>query len=134
MPKGNPNPQLHLENLKPFPPGRSANPGGRPKRLPISDRYRDHAEQILPERIRAQFDLPKDATWGDMIVLSQFMQAAKGKTDATREIREAIEGKALQRLRLEGADAGPVQIEEMSEEDLDKRIAELEERILKRTR
>lgn len=30
--KGNPNPELHPENLKPFPKGVSGNPSGRPKR------------------------------------------------------------------------------------------------------
>ena len=33
MPKGNPNPKLHPENLKPCRPGETHNPNGRPKKL-----------------------------------------------------------------------------------------------------
>ena len=33
MPKGNKNPQLHPENLKPCRPGETHNPNGRPKKL-----------------------------------------------------------------------------------------------------
>ena len=33
MPKGNPNPKLHPENLKPCKPGETHNPNGRPRKL-----------------------------------------------------------------------------------------------------
>ena len=41
--------------------------------------------------------LPRGATHGDAIALARARQAINGKTDAAREIREAIEGKSAQR-------------------------------------
>jgi Family of unknown function (DUF5681) len=53
-----------------FRPGRSGNPGGRPRRLPISERYLETSEKRLPEEIRLQLEdklkmsLPKEITFG----------------------------------------------------------------------
>jgi len=96
------NPKGTPRNLKPFPRGVSGNPGGRPKKRPISDRYAELTEVLLPERDRIKHGLPKGATYGDALALSVFKAALKGRTDAAREIREAIEGKAPQRI-----EAGP---------------------------
>jgi hypothetical protein len=52
---------------------------------------------VLPDEIRMALSLPAGATHGDAIALAQARQAIKGKTEAAREIREAIEGKAMQR-------------------------------------
>jgi hypothetical protein len=54
-------------------------------------------ETVLPDDIRNAVGLPKGATYGDAIALSQARQAIKGKPEAAREIREAIEGKTSQR-------------------------------------
>src|SRR5713226_7532672 len=89
---------------KPFRFTKDRNPrnGGRPKKRPISDRYEELAELVLPEKDRIKHGLPKGAMYGDALVLSMFKAAIEGRTDAAREIREAIEGKAPQRV-----DAGP---------------------------
>jgi hypothetical protein len=71
-------------------PGKSGNPGGRPKKRPISDRYADLAERPLPDDLRLMMKLEKGATYGDALALSQFRGAIKGKPKAAREIREAI--------------------------------------------
>jgi len=81
-----------------FKPGHSGNPGGRPKKRPISDRYEACAEEPLPDDLRRIMKLRKGATWGDAVAISQYRAALKGKPDAAREIREGIEGKATQRL------------------------------------
>lgn len=91
-----------IENLKPWKPGESGNLSGRPRRRPISDRYAELAEVLLPEKDRIKHSLWKGATYGAALVLSVFKAALNGRTDAVREIREAIEGKAPQRI-----DAGP---------------------------
>jgi len=130
-----------LANLKPYPKGISGNPGGKRHKLPLTDRYADRIEEKLPERFRkwliakapplAEVLIP-GSKYGDMVVIAQILQAAKGKTEAAKEIREAIEGKALVRLRHEGPDGGPIQVESANAEELKKRIAEMTERIRER--
>jgi Family of unknown function (DUF5681) len=89
----------NLEKGKPyrFKPGESGNPGGRPKKRPISDRYAELAELELPETGRIKHDLPEGATYGDALAIVMFKLALEGKTDAAREVREAIEGKTAHR-------------------------------------
>jgi len=69
-----------------FKPGHSGNPGGRPKKRPISDRYEACAEEPLPDDLRRIMKLRKGATWGDAVAISQYRAALKGKPDAAREI------------------------------------------------
>jgi hypothetical protein len=54
-------------------------------------------ETVLPDDLRNAVGLPNGATYGDAIALSQARQAIKGKPEAAREIREAIEGRTTQR-------------------------------------
>ena len=91
-----------------FQPGRSGNPGGRPKKRLISDRYAELAEVELSEPDRIKYGLPEGATYGDALAYRMFRAALDGKADAAREIREAIEGKTGQRPELA---AGPVEIQ-----------------------
>ena len=65
-------------------------------------------------------------------MIAQILQAAKGKTEAAKEIREAVEGKALVRLRHEVPEGGPIQVEGVGVEEIKKRIFEMQERILAR--
>jgi hypothetical protein len=92
---------------KGFLPGRSGNPSGRPKRRPISDRYADLAETPLPDDVRQALRLKKGAKYGDALALER--SAIKGKVEAAREIREAIEGRATQRIEP-GNEAEGIQI------------------------
>lgn len=86
-----------LANLKKWAPGQSGNPSGRPRKRPISDRYAEMVETMLPNDVRTALRLPEGATYGDAIAFAQARQAIKGKPEAAREIREAIEGKSTQR-------------------------------------
>jgi hypothetical protein len=103
----------------------SPNPGGRPRRRPISDRYAAIAELPLEENIRLAMKLPEGATYGDAVALSQMRAAIKGKTDAAREVREAMEGKATQRVELAGPDSLEDEIRKMSLEEIDQKLEEL---------
>jgi hypothetical protein len=89
--------------LPPWKPGDSGNPGGRPRRKPISDRYEAIAEILLPEKDRKRMKLPRGATYADAAAFQQFLAALDGDTTAMREIREAIEGKATIRVADEDA-------------------------------
>ncbi len=91
-------------------PGESGNPGGRPRRRPISERYAECAEIALPEKERIKRGLARGATYGDALVFDQFNAALNGRTEAAREIREAIEGKAAQRMETRESEKGPVSI------------------------
>jgi hypothetical protein len=88
------------ENLKPFQPGKSGNPGGRPRKRPISERYAEVAEAELPKAWRKELGLRRGATYGDAVAMGQVRAAIRGRTDAAREVREAIEGKATQRIEI----------------------------------
>jgi hypothetical protein len=91
-----------------FKPGQSGNPGGRPKKRPITERYALVADLPLPDAIRRQLKLEPGATWGDAAALGTFRSAVKGNWGASREIREALEGKSTQRVELTGESGGPV--------------------------
>ena len=51
-------------------------------------------------------------------MITMILQAAKGKTEAAKEIREAVEGKALVRLRHEVPGSGPIQDESVGVEEI----------------
>jgi hypothetical protein len=82
-----------IENLKPWKPGQSGNPGGRPKKRPITERYAQFAEAPVEEKTRKALKLPKGATLADAAVKRAYQEAVDGNLDALKEIREAIEGK-----------------------------------------
>lgn len=92
------------QNLRPFRPGVSGNPGGRPRKRPISDRYErmadleisDELVQILrlPTGLKVLLKTLERPTLGDAVALAQLLGATKGKTEAAKEVREAIEGRS----------------------------------------
>jgi len=86
----------------------SPNPGGRPRRAPISEAYAHHVGMPLPEAIRSKLRLPKGAKWADAMALGQLHSAVKGNTVAAREIADRIEGRVLQPIG--GEDGGPVAV------------------------
>jgi hypothetical protein len=95
---------------KGFLPGRSGNPGSRPRLRPISERYSRVADLELPTRWRKRLGLWQGATWADAGVLGLFQAMAKGNPAAAKEIREAIEGKSTQRVELPAEGGGPIKL------------------------
>lgn len=90
--------------------GQSGNPSGRPKKLPVTERYQALLEVKLPKTVLARLssvvgeELPEETTFGDALVLTAALEAIGTKTgaalDYAREIREAVEGRATQRLEI----------------------------------
>jgi hypothetical protein len=101
-----------LANLRPPPkPGEVPNPSGKNRRPPFSDRYYAIAEEVVPEKLRKEFNkeagaelLKPGATWGDADVYGEFLQTAKGNLNAAREVADRVEGKAPQRLKITGTE------------------------------
>jgi hypothetical protein len=92
----------HLKATR-FLPGVSGNPSGRPRSKPITDRYKEALEVLLPEDVRKKLLLGKGATMGDAIARKMAIRAVSGMkaVEAAREMREAIEGKAPQALKIQ---------------------------------
>jgi hypothetical protein len=105
-----------------FRPGQSGNPGGRPRKRPISERYAVMVETQLPKDVCRKLNLPEGATYGDALAMGQVNAAMRGDTSAAREIREAVEGKVTARHEISGPDGGPVK---MNHEDMIRKIREI---------
>ena len=78
---------------------------GRPRKRPLSEAYEDWLRQAVDRdtivKLRSKgIRVPTDATNADMVAMSQGREAISGKTNAAREMREAVEGKAMQRIEL----------------------------------
>src|SRR5258708_32075433 len=78
-----------------FGPNNCANPSGRPKKKPITDRYREALEVELLDDIRSPLGWKKGATMADAVARRMAIRAISGRhaVEAAREMREAIEGK-----------------------------------------
>jgi hypothetical protein len=104
-----------VENLKPWKPGQSGNPGGRLKKLPITDTIREALAK----------DMGAGKTAADIIVEVLLAAAKKGDITAIREIADRAEGKPVQVSQLQGPGGGPIPIDHLTQEEKHKRIAEL---------
>jgi len=117
--KGNRNPDT--SGLKPFKPGQSGNPGGRPKKLPITDALRDLLEKPVPAKIDA-----RKLTANHVLALQLIAQGAKGDLKAIAEIADRCEGKPMQRHEISGPHEGPIHFEiPGTRQEIERRIAEL---------
>ena len=82
-----------VENLRPWQPGQSGNPGGRPKRKLLTDAY----ARIL------DIPVPGDKeghTFAEAIAFAMAKEAIKGKVNAAAEIADRVEGRALQQIKM----------------------------------
>jgi hypothetical protein len=82
-----------LANLRPFKPGQSGNPKGRPKSITLSEAYRKMLAQV------DETD-PEKRTKAEVLAGEMYTKAKSGDVSALREIADRVEGKAKQTLTL----------------------------------
>jgi Family of unknown function (DUF5681) len=82
-----------VQNLKPWQPGQSGNPGGRPRKY-VSEAYEQLAFEPVPKKA--------GKTYAELLALAQFRKALKGNTMAAKEVTDRLEGKAPQAVELTG--------------------------------
>lgn len=93
-------------------PGESGNPGGRPKKNPVTDYLRDQLEAEIPVSMLDAMKAParevftelygKNPTFGQMIAFKTIQMAAKGDVFALKEMLDRVEGKVAQKAILSG--------------------------------
>jgi hypothetical protein len=121
------------DNLKPWKPGQSGNPGGRPKKLPVTAYIVDQLEKPIPAAMRAK--LPPmfrelygdEATFGQMLAFTVISQAASGDMRAMTTVLDRAEGKVKQSLGVSGEDGNELEFR-VVHIGLAERIAEARQR------
>jgi Family of unknown function (DUF5681) len=105
-----------FENLRPWKPGQSGNPGGRPKRRLIDEAL----EELL---------LGNDSELSLAIAKKLLARAKRGEVKAIQLVAERVQGKPKRNLEISGPGGGPLDIHNMTNEELNQRIAELMEKL-----
>jgi len=80
-----------LSNLKPFKPGQSGNPKGRPKSVTLSEAYRTMLAAV------DETD-PEKRTRAEILAEQLYAKAKTGDVSALKEIADRVEGKPRQTL------------------------------------
>ncbi len=102
------NPRGTPANLKPFPPGVSGNPSGRPRK--ITKHHEALVNRALPEAVAKKLRALgfKGKTWGAAYAFRAGVQAVLGDIPALREITDRVEGRTVQKQELTGAEGQPL--------------------------
>lgn len=82
-----------LANLKPFQPGQSGNPKGRPKSITMSEAYRRELAKVDESD-------PQGRTRAEVLAEQIIIKAKGGDVAAIREITDRTEGKPKQTVTL----------------------------------
>lgn len=102
-------------------PGQSGNPGGRPKKTPITDAMREMLHSLHSNQRKYP-----GMTYAEVLARKQLELAIeKGDMKAAMEIADRVEGKIPQGLQHTGAQGGAIQVSTLSPEENERRIAEL---------
>lgn len=86
-----------VDNLKPWKPGVSGNPGGRPKTKPITSELVRLLQEKAPKG--------RGQTWATAIAQALLGKARKGDVRAIAELANRVEGKPFQAIEVD-VDAG----------------------------
>lgn len=106
------------QNLKPWPKGVSGNPGGRPRETPLTDACRELLSKPAPDDASGR-------SYAEAIAEQLGKQALAGDVHAAREIADRAEGKARQAMEVSGPEGESLDLWEMTDEQLEARVAEL---------
>lgn len=92
----NKEPNKGIANLRPWQPGQSGNPGGRPKKKPITEAYEKLLEDpaVAAEMAKAMFDVIR--------------ARGKGTVLAAKELTDRVEGRVIESVEHTGEGGGPV--------------------------
>jgi hypothetical protein len=97
------NPNPIIQTATQFKPGHPGGPG-RPRKRPLSEAYDQLLREPLPKEVQIAMKLPANSTWADGIAAARARQALStrggGAVFSAREMREATEGKATQRIEV----------------------------------
>jgi len=111
-----PVPEKCLRNLRPVKPGEIRNPKGINRKTPWSTENYKLSADPLPEKLRLKINkkagaeiLKKGVTWAQANSIRLGMSAVlDGQVSASKELRESVEGTAMQRMELTGAEGQPL--------------------------
>jgi hypothetical protein len=92
----------------PWKPGESGNPGGRPRRKPLTDAYAALLDKPIPPDMARQLKLDESTTYAQVIAMSLVREAVKGKVQAAAEVADRVEGKITQ--PISGPEGGAIPI------------------------
>ena len=101
-----------IENLKPWKPGQSGNPGGRPKRRLLDEALED----LLGSN---------DSQAARDVAVTLLKKARKGDIRAIQLLAERTQGKPMRAIEISGPEGGALVLDRMTDEQLDERLNEL---------
>lgn len=125
-----------IENLKPWKPGQSGNPSGRPREdKPYTEAHKIVARMKLKDLLEIVGGKPKTKRdWNDTVAMASAkaaaLKASAGDIRALTAVSDRTDDKPLQGIRLEGPDGGAVEFDVTTQglEEINARIAELTQR------
>ena len=119
------------QNLRPWPKGVSGNPGGRPRKQPITEELQRLLGEVAPNS--------QGQTWATLIAEALLQQASRGDVRAISELVNRVEGKPVQGIDLNSRGweslaerlerARKCTIENMTIEEIDEKIRQLEKEL-----
>jgi len=89
------------ENLRPWQPGQSGNPGGRPKRKPLTDAYAALLDKPIPPDMARQLRISEASTYAEVVAMALLKEAVKGKVNAAAELADRVEGRVMERVQVD---------------------------------
>lgn len=108
---------MNDENLKPFKPGESGNPAGRPKGT-------KNMSTILKEMLELEIEVDGvKITQKDAIIKKLIQKSTAGELSAIQEIFDRTEGKAKQEIKHE-IQKGIINIDPIADDPTDQSITE----------